>query len=246
MEGSARPFSTLSHPNFLSEFLVMILPFVYYNIAKGKKYYIFFAVVFIFAMFGTQTRAAFVAFFVSGLYFVFMLKIQIPYKTKKWNYRIIGIVLGLIIGVNLLFPQTPFKRFFTQPSTINSRIDMWGVGIDMVKASPVFGIGLDNISEVYRYQYYYTRGEFPTQDQNRVHNEPLNIAVEKGLVGLACWVSFLLCFFWIVFKKRNSPQVIVLSASIVGYLVQNMFSFSVIPTALLFWFIIGMVMVIEE
>jgi|TARA_R100001530_G_scaffold21392_1_gene17649 O-antigen ligase len=257
MEGSARPFSTLSHPNFLSEFLIMVLPFVYYKIAQGKKYYIFFAVIFIFAIFGTQTRAAFVALFVSGLYFVLLYKerfwffnpdtrqFQI-YIWRKINWKITVGIISIIIILNLSFPQTPLKRFFTQPSTINSRIDMWGVGVDMVKASPVFGIGLDNISEVYRYQYYYTRGEFPTQDQNKIHNEPLNIAIEKGLVGLGCWLFFLTIFFWIVKKKSQNPQIIVLSTSIVGYLIQNLFSFSVIPTSILFWFIIGMIIVYKN
>ena len=57
---------------------------------------------------------------------------------------------------------------------------------------------------------------------------------------------FLGCYARMVWKNRHNPKIIVLSSAVVAYLVQNMFSFGAIPITVLFWYLIGMTLVIVE
>ena len=83
---------------------------------------------------------------------------------------------------------------------------MWGVGPTIIKANPWFGVGPDCISEVYRYKYFERYNEVITRDQNRLHNEFLDVAVQRGLFGLCAWLMFLGCYARIVWKNRQNRE----------------------------------------
>lgn len=249
--GNTRPFSTLSHPAFYSTFLIMTIPFIYHEILKGKNYLLPVLCFILYILIVAKSRACLIGLGVSTIYYFYMSP-SFTWK-KYWKYICVGILF--IILLNVFVVESPIKRMIydiknpstrIHRSTVHSRIDMWGVGLHIISKAPIYGYGPETLSELYRYAYMGKRGHWPHRDQNRLHNEFLDILYAKGILGLLAWVFFLFAYFRYVWMHRSNPLVILCSSSAIAYLIQNQFSFGVIPITLLFWYIIGLTLVVNK
>ncbi len=115
---------------------------------------------------------------------------------------------------------------------------------------PILGIGPDTlgiiypqyIAKVYREMHEYRRFE----NQNRIHNDLLDITVSRGLLGLGVYVWFAFAYARMVWrgckKAERSDKILIigLCAGCLAYFVQNQFSFGHIPIITLFWFLVAM------
>lgn len=236
----SRPGSTIGHPSIFAGYIVMILPLVYYYNVKIKwwSYPVVFLMLFVLMI--TQTKGAFIGAVISGAWFCWFSNI------KKWLFVLIIMIL-LITGMYL--PASPVKRIYNElyknelSGSSLYHYQMVFVGIDIIKDYPIFGVGQDCLGKVYK-EYYikrYTSKVF--EDQNRLHNEFLDVTVDTGLVGLGAWIFFLVCYFRIVWERRKDPLMIAVSAGVVAYLTQNQFIFGHIPTLTMFWAMVGMTVV---
>lgn len=90
----------------------------------------------------------------------------------------------------------------------STRVRLWQTSINMIKAKPVWGIGLGNFGQMF--DRYKVEGIYDTTCHP--HNDFLNVAVNSGLLGLAAYLSI-----WAVFlysgvklvlkdKKKGSGQ----------------------------------------
>lgn len=125
-----------------------------------------------------------------------------------------------------------------------SRLHIWRPALQIVKANPLLGVGLDNFKIAFP---YYSGIEFNLIDgmfmsSRMAHNELLQMASTTGLLGLAAYLCVLAAFIvlWIKAYRASNPSqqwlLIAVLASAAVYHVQNLFSFGVAAINLL-WFL---------
>lgn len=125
------------------------------------------------------------------------------------------------------------------------RLIVWRGAFDIFRNYPVFGSGV----ETFAYSYFKFR---PNEHNlvsewdflyNKAHNEYLNYLATTGILGFGSYVAMIGFFIIWVFKffinKKVSPKdkllISCFFAGYVSYLIQNIFGFSVVMIALLFY-----------
>jgi putative inorganic carbon (HCO3(-)) transporter len=76
--------------------------------------------------------------------------------------------------------------------TTRDRMAMMVVGFELVAAHPITGIGPEGVKRVYP---KLVPPEGMRRSTSHLHNTPLQIAAERGLVGLAVWLWIFVAFF---------------------------------------------------
>lgn len=76
--------------------------------------------------------------------------------------------------------------------TARDRMAMMLVGFDIVAAHPLTGLGPEGVKRVYPQM---VPPEGMRRSTSHLHNTPLQIAAERGLVGLAAWLWIFVAFF---------------------------------------------------
>jgi putative inorganic carbon (HCO3(-)) transporter len=77
-------------------------------------------------------------------------------------------------------------------ATTRERLAMADAGLRMLREHPVTGVGLGGVKRLYP---VYAPPEAVRRHTSHLHNTPLQIAVERGLVGLALWLWIFVAFF---------------------------------------------------
>ncbi len=140
---------------------------------------------------------------------------------KTW--RRITLVL-LVLGVLMMIPIMRLPRFAglfdLSGGTTGFRISLWYSSIQMIRDSPLFGVGLDNFLYAYR-----TRYVLPTAweefNLSHPHNVFLDYATRLGLPGL-CLFLWLQVVFWreiIPHLKSGNPEVRAITLGIMASMV---------------------------
>lgn len=133
-----------------------------------------------------------------------------------------------------------------------SRIFQYLAAVEIIKDYPALGIGPDtigivfqkNLAKVFSVLEEDNGFQFPRQD--RIHNDILDTAVTRGILGLGTYVWLLTAFGVYVgrnyrrLNNRDKILILGLSSGIVCYLIQNQFSFGNTPIVTLFWVMMGL------
>lgn len=135
------------------------------------------------------------------------------------------------------------------------RVQIWGSAIQAILDKQRYfwlGIGPDTMGFVFpRYVYQVLPREVkgPIEFEDRVHNDILDTALARGVIGLGIYWWLLLAFFISGIKclKKIEPRervlMIGIMAAVVGFLGQNLVSFGVTPLSSGFWLLLGAGMV---
>ena len=150
-------------------------------------------------------------------------------RKGRWLLLVGFLVLGLAA---LGGPQQLRQRFLTMGDpadpTVKERVYMWRTGLTMWRRHPMLGLGPGGVKREYE------RHALPEAVKKRaahVHNTPLQILVERGVLGLAAWL-----WIWAAFFAKGIGQLRRLSqdaareralligsmAAIVGFLVAGL------------------------
>ncbi len=161
--------SFLADPNDFGQMLIGLLPCLFFFWKKGSPprnlLFVYLpAAVLLFGLYLTHSRGAMMA----------VLIVAIFAGRKK---------LGLVpsaIGAGLLFVGLTASGWSggreVSAASGSDRTDAWGAGLELLKAHPLFGVGLGRFSE------YYTI---------TAHNTLVVCAAELGLFGFFFWMLFL-------------------------------------------------------
>jgi len=178
-------------------------------IARGGSVLIFSTVIL------TFVRGAW--FGLLGLMLVFLLIARKP----KVIAGIAG-VLAVFFALVIFIPQNPVASRFKTIVQLDSgtgfqRLCMWKSGAAMVKDYPL-GVGLNNVEKVYM---KYRRLEMPEHRQNEahLHNNFVQIAVERGIPGLLAFIWLWIVFFrsaWQVYRKNTGWAKVAVLGGILG------------------------------
>ncbi|MCX8082500.1 MAG: tetratricopeptide repeat protein [bacterium] len=180
--------STLGRRNFAGEYLVMVIPYVYYLLYKEKKWYLYIVLLFLIShLVFTFTRASYIAFFVSSVVFFILVSKRISLNKK-----------AIIFLCILLFSYNAFSDIKTfEKGTVKSRFLIWSITLKMIKSNPLMGVGPGNFFVMYP---YYAIGEEKALRGislvvDRAHNDYLDICAETGITGIFLFLYLLYCFF---------------------------------------------------
>jgi len=137
-----------------------------------------------------------------------------------WRRRVLLLYPVLAALVWLAFPRAVLERAVSivdlrQPANYD-RLCMVVSGVQMVRDYPWFGVGLDMISRLYP---LYRRDDAPRWRVPHLHNNPLQIAAERGLPALAAYLWLLAAFAiaaWRGVKRLHGPPRALVAAALVG------------------------------
>jgi O-antigen ligase len=108
------------------------------------------------------------------------------------------------------------STFDSKDPTRRDRVAMLEEGALMVRDHPWVGVGPNRVKEVY--QHYRVAGA--VQEINpHLHNVPMQIAAERGLPALACWLAFVGLLGLDLLKMMRRRERLVLVAPALGTLV---------------------------
>lgn|GEM_PF-6524027 len=256
-----RTTGTLGNPNFLGAYLAMVLPLGLQMIMEQKKrvglaLHILVWSLSWMALLSTLSRAAWVAFFLSILFFMFGL-----YRTGRPYGRKRLVCLAAIVLATILFLPFMTQKFSLPPvqerirSSLNiekdpslaARLHLWKSSLQIMMAHPLLGTGPGTFSFAY---LPFRKGE-PLFHRERMllagtpHNVFLETASNTGIPSLLILFGIIFVFFrsFISGWRARSPDERLLSLGILSsgtaFWSGNLFGFSTLPTTFLWWFLLA-------
>ncbi|MCM8806921.1 MAG: tetratricopeptide repeat protein [Candidatus Omnitrophica bacterium] len=243
------PLSTLGRRNFAGEYLVMIIPYVYFFIANSKNirekiFYLFLFILFLLHLILTFTRASYLGFFVSTILFFYPVKFKFSLK------KIIPLFVFFILIPNLFsYNISGFEK-----GTVKSRIFIWKNTLRIIKKNPIIGVGLGN----FKTNFLFYAEDRPKQIAlikevlEDVHNDFLEILVETGFIGFFIFLFLLFQIFKITFLliKNSKEKTLIygILCSTVAFLTNSLasFPFKKPSTLLLFYLNLSFLNIISK
>jgi O-antigen ligase len=99
--------------------------------------------------------------------------------------------------------QRFYSIFNPQDASARDRLAMFRAGVRIIKDHPIVGVGPNMIARIYP---QYRDAAAVLQAPPHLHNVPLQIAAERGLPALACWVWFVVAaVMGSVYLFRRAP-----------------------------------------
>jgi len=158
----------------------------------------------LYAIFLTNSRGGMLGLMISIVFFF----------VKRSRYILPGgIIGGILSGLVFVFGPSRLGVLSSQDASAHGRLDAWYYGFQLMKSSPIFGVGFDMFTD----QYPLT-----------AHNSFVLAASELGLFGLFFWVGL----FYVSFKSMSlvqkhcpelAPYAYSLQAALVGFLATAFF-----------------------
>ena len=180
------------------------------------------------ALLMTQTRSAWCGLIV-GSCVLFGLRKKV---------LLLAVPLGALV-VLLLVPQTIKIRALSivdrREITAQERLSMWSSGIHIVRDHPWTGVGMGAMAWVYT---QYREPDSPVDPRRRIghlHNNIIQVAAERGLLGLACWLWIWGAYgyhTWRIYGRlgpehRQAKALVVGSlASVIGFHIEGLFEYT--------------------
>jgi len=188
-----RVFGSMTHPNMLAFYLLLAITlsiFLLLNLRKTRLevyVYSFFALFYIFILFFTYTRGAYL-----GLIIIFII-VGIAKFKKFLFFSTIAFILAYILIAPV---QLRFNSIF-QPDPYGSvswRFDLWEDAYSYFKERPWSGYGLGTAEKIITVKRDFRLG---SPDP---HNDYLRIALDGGYPLLIAYIFLLISFFWVFLK----------------------------------------------
>jgi O-antigen ligase len=216
-----------------------------------------------FGLLSTASRGGFLGAFLGIMVWLFLALSQ-----KEWGGRIrqtiadlwknnsvsLSLLVCLALVSFIIFGGPFFHRLLSsilnfKESLATSRLHIWRPALQIIKANPVLGVGLDNFKIAFP---YYSGVEFGQIDgmfmsSRMAHNELLQMGATTGLLGLAAYLAVLSAFgfmWWKSYRTAGPPTqwlLVAILASAVAYHIQNFFSFGVATLNFLWFFFLAAV-----
>ena len=222
---ASRAFSTFGNPNFLSSFVVMLLPalLVYYMRAASRKdicVYGFLVLVFLFYLSASLCRSCWIAAAV-GLLMMWMFGTLRALILKRKARVFWLVVLGVAVSYLPAFVQstrqaveqrvaevaqiTPSSFTLNIPredifESLHQRLYMWDVSKEIFLDRPVMGAGLGNFATAFAQTQPQTLLHYPNLRELKTmtqspHNELFFQLAQGGMVGLGLFLFMFMVLF---------------------------------------------------
>jgi len=197
----------------------------------------------------THTRGAWVGF-ASGM-------LALLPSSRRMRWVLIGGLLLLVVGA-VVGPHHLRQRLFTiadpEDPTVRERIYMWRSSVAIWREYPWLGAGPGGIRREYQ---AYALPEASKRKIPHVHNTPLQILVERGVLGLVAWLWIWAEFYTRAVRlfcrlpleaARERMLVAGSLAAITGFLVAGLFeyNFGDSEVVMVAWSIVALAFIVER
>lgn len=259
-----RIFSTIGHPAFYSAYLIMVLPLIYYQIVRGKWYFILALVLILTTFYFTKTRASFIGLALSNICFLALIGKDVIIKYKYRLTAIFSIVLTITLFATFGIGKNPVSRIIKEVRVEGLKVKLSGnahtryynmlIAVEIIKDYPILGIGAGNMGDVYPYYVNEILKKPSGKDyvfreiQDRAHCSLFDTLITTGIIGGIISLWFLYSYARMIWCSINKHKILIatLCSSCVAYWIQNLFSFGHIPIITLFWFLIALTVIACE
>ena len=243
---------TFGNPNFLSAFLAMCSSVVFVFLLAKKKDSRFVVAssiclaVFLYLIIFSQSRQGLVTFFATVL-MIFQIWL---YKTQRsriiqWSVGLCSLFFGCILILGIL-NQGPLASLLYKTS-VSIRGVYWRAGIEMFKAHPMTGIGLNSYGDYYRQYREKNALIFPGEStiSNASHNVFIDYAVTGGVLHLAFYITILFAsgYSLVALVKKSKgfdPIIMGVGAGWLSYQIQSLVSIDQRGLAVWGWIFSGL------
>jgi O-antigen ligase len=140
------------------------------------------------------------------------------------------------VGIFLASPEPVRARIRSivdpQDVTARERLYMWGSGVQIIRDHPWTGVGINGVKGVYQ---AYKHPDAIREQRGHLHNNFLQIAAERGLIGVTCWLWIWVAFYhqaWKIFRGlapdnlRGLALVVGSLAGVTAFHVAGLFEFT--------------------
>lgn len=255
-----RVFSTLGQPNWLSAYLIALLPLSLFTIINTKSLnirllHIFSSLLFLSAIIFTRSQSGIGATFIILIAFSIIVSLQ-KQKPKLLLVLAVLLVTGLFLKgqtvMRTLNSLNKINPFYSDATTIiteenKTRIGgsdsmairrvVWQGAVELGKKYPFFGTGV----ETFGYTYYWVRppAHNLTSESdflyNKAHNEYLNFLANSGFFGLLTYLFLIGSILHLFIKNQENDLRSPFLLGFISILITNYFGFSVVNIALFFF-----------
>jgi O-antigen ligase len=119
----------------------------------------------------------------------------------------------LVLAVLFLAPPAVKARLYSvfdlQNATAQERLYMWRSGLKIIRDHPWTGIGMGAMRQVYVWYRDPNDPRDPQKPLGHLHNNLIQIAAERGLIGLAFWLGIWAAYFcctWSIYERLQPQQ----------------------------------------
>jgi len=179
------------------------------------------------------------------------------YVLARRKPRMLWVVPVLLLVVGLASPSLIRRRLSmvfhpSQDPSLAIRVEMWGVGLRMIREHPWVGVGPGNIPVLYT--KYLPPGTTPIVGyHDHLHDNFVQLAAERGVPCLIAWIWFMLAVGGQVLRTRRrlSDQLWVADAAFaawLAFLAEGFFEFNfgASPVLMVFLFLMSAPFIAER
>lgn len=247
-----RTFSTMGHPSYLADYLLLITPLFYWKWTTSRRWPIWslLGIVVGIALLLTMSRGAILGLAASMLFFVGVY----GYWHKRRGLLISAVaapllLMMLVVSVNLAptsfeIKEVPLlKRLVMNEENLRSvstRFVLWPSAVGKILERPLFGYGPDTfaLSFAKSAPKELLKSENFNAYADRAHNFFLDSLMNVGVVG----TGFLLLLLWLTIRvviRSGDLLLLALGSALVGHIISQQFEFSLTVHLLFFWIYMG-------
>lgn len=252
--------STIGNTNLSGAFICLALPLFTTLIIKSKSKLRFLLLIptllLAYTVFKMDVTSCLLGIFAG---FILTIPFILGFSKKATVIYFAVLIVIFILCLTVIYFAAPEKGFIHEISRIlhgdisesfgSGRIRIWKNVLSQIGDSPIFGKGPDTmISERFApfERYYPDRGKVMKTGIDIAHNEFLNVLYHQGILGLFAYMGFIACVLGKWLKNRRDTAILALGVSLICYLIQSFFTFSMCLVAPYFWICSGLVVGMEN
>ena len=248
----ARSPGFFNSPQTFGNYILLVLPVVFglsfhSNNRREKRWLQLSGLIVLTAIIFSYTRGVWLGL-IGGLIFMAIL------RSKKF---LLSVLTAIVVGCLLLtfIPSSKLTRrvvgTLTSERPVGDRIYFWEGSLKIIRDYPITGLGWEGFGLVYP-EYKPAEGR---QLVSNAHNNFIDMAVDSGLLGLGIFIWLLVTIYKVgfqIFKKLEEGYFKGIAwgflGSLTAFLIAGLsqYNFGDSEVVMLFYFLLGMVMVIPR
>ncbi len=202
---SARVFSTYGNPNFLADFLVLMLPIIFSQFLKSRELKLLVLMgIHLFVIYGTQTKGAWIALAITGILYVGTYLFFFDRQTLLQYWRRIVCGMAAVFAAALVAVWIKLQGSFT---SVNFRLFTWEATWEMIMTQPLIGTGLGSFWVIYpafrRPPIFHIEGKHNTETDH-AENEFLEVLFDEGILGFGIFLWLMLSTWAVAYRALSN------------------------------------------
>lgn len=246
----SRAGGTLGHANVMASYLELLLPLTLaLSLLRMRTRYRVALITLLglgtAAMIRTLSRSGWVGLALGSLLTLWLIARRKGFRLRRLRRALMPLGMTMVLITILFWHPITVRLFAPMPYSVSFRLKLAQGALEMIKAQPLIGVGLNTFREVmtdFPSLYLFAARPAP------VHNIYLLVAAETGILGLLFFLWLLIGILGIGFYYSRYSQELyaATSAGICGglsaLLAHDMLSwlFTFDPVFVLFWFLVGL------